>query len=145
MATAEWTCRKLIAMFDSPLRIAGFALLGVGFLLVATQIFGHGGWAKFAQFRVLGELLRGVHGRRARLLLALGLVAWPIGMCVTFAGVGAADSERAARCETYCKAMSYTTSRIGPNSDRDPNDRNTWFVACICEGVGKPAREIRAR
>jgi hypothetical protein len=132
-------------MPNSSLWITGVALFAVGFLLVAGLIFGHGGWAKSAQFRVIGELVRGVHGRRAQMLLALGLVILPMGACLTFAGVTTSDRERAQRCNTQCTAEGYASARIGPNSDRDPNDRRTWFVACICEEPGMAPREFRAR
>ena len=33
---------------------------------------------------------------------------------------------------------------FGPNSDRDPSDRRSWFVACICEAPGRAPREFRA-
>lgn len=131
-------------MPTSPVWFVGLALFAISLLLVASQLFGHGGVAKSAQFRVLGELLRGVHGNRARALLAIGLAMLPIAMCTIFAGVTAGDAERARRCETECTAAGYATSRIGPNSDRDPSDRRTWFVACICEAPGRAPREFRA-
>ena len=92
----------------------------------------------------MGDLVRGTHGQSARLLVALGQVEAPTGLCLIFAGISASDGELETRCEAQCVAAGYASARIGPNSDRDPNDRRTCFVACICEGAGKPPREFRA-
>lgn len=120
----------------SPVFIVGGVLVFLGAILFATQLFGNGGWAKSKQFRVIGELFRGVHGAGARKAVILSFLMMPIGSCLLFSGVFASDAERRDRCEARCAAEGYTSGRIGPNTDRDSGDRSTWFVACICEGGG---------
>ena len=94
---------------------------------------------------MLGELIRGEHGRKARLSLMVSFVVMPIGACFCFGGVAKGDHERFRRCTAYCQSNGYNASRIGPNSDRS-EDRRTWFVACICEegDLGKTPMEVRA-
>lgn len=118
----------------SPLFIVGGALFFVGAILFATQLFRNGGWAKSRQFQVMGELFRGAHGSAARIAVLVSFVMMPIGACLLFGGVAASDAERRNRCEARCSAEGYASGRIGPNSERDSDDRTTWFVACICEG-----------
>ncbi len=124
--------------------IAGAVLLFLGAPLFAGVLFGHGGVRKSAQFRVLGELMRGVHGSLPRALLMLSFLLIVVGSCVTFAAVGAGDRARAKHCEATCTEAGYSTARIGPNSDRVQSDRTTWFVACICEEPGREPLESRA-
>ena len=127
-----------------PIMIAGAVLSATGILIFGALLFSHGGVAKSAQFRVLGELFGGTHGARSRALLLLSFVLLPIGACLLFAGVAAADHERAERCEAFCAAEGYASARMGPNSNRVRSDRSTWFVACICEGGEGEALEIDA-
>lgn len=131
-------------MAVSPLFLVGIAIFFLGGALFGTQLFGHGGWAKSKQFRVIGELLRGAHGTRARRWVVVSLVLLPMGMCLIFSGVTASDFERAERCERHCAREGYASGRIGPNSDRDPQDRSTWFVACICDGNEREPAEFVA-
>ncbi len=130
-------------MTVSPLMIAGAVLFALGGLLFAVVLFGNGGVRKSAQFRVMGELSRGVHGRGARLMFFGSFPLLLAGACLLFAAVGASDRARAKRCEDRCVATGYESSRIGPNSDRT-DDHATWFVACICEGGGQAPVEFRA-
>ncbi|MFT5355052.1 MAG: hypothetical protein ACI9KE_002266 [Polyangiales bacterium] len=128
----------------SPILVVGGALFFVGAILFASQLFRNGGWAKSAQFRVLGELFRGLHGSGARTVVLISLVLMPLGSCFLFAGVASSDVERRDRCETRCAAEGYSSGRIGANSDRVSGDRTTWFVACICEGGAGGALELDA-
>lgn len=131
----------------SPLLVTGGALFFVGFVLFAIALFGHGGLSRSRQFRVIGELFRGDHGRAPRIVATLGVSMVGIGACVCFAAVARSDHQRAERCRAFCGSKGYRSARIGPNSDRIREDRSTWFVACICEeGDQDPARlEVDAR
>ncbi|MFK8004047.1 MAG: hypothetical protein AB8H86_31065 [Polyangiales bacterium] len=130
----------------SPLFLVGGIATFVGAILFATQLFQNGGWAKSRQFQVIGELFRGAHGSGARIAVLISFVMMPIGACLLFAGVASSDAERRNRCEARCSAEGYEQARIGPNSGRDPSDRTTWFVACICEDAidGSDILEIDA-
>lgn len=124
--------------------IVGAVLAFGGAILFASQLFRHGGVNRMHQFRVLGELRRGEHGKTARLLLAVSLVLLPIGACLLFAGVAQSDRQRAERCEQRCLSEGFASAAIGPNSDRVPGDARSRFVACICEGNGRERVEYRA-
>lgn len=130
-------------MAISPLLIAGFVVFTLGFLVFATVLFSNGGVKKSAQFRVMGELTRGVHGQAARLFFFGSFPLLAAGACLCFAAVGSSDRERAQQCEERCVTEGFDTHRIGPNSDRT-DDRATWFVACICESEGREPIEFRA-
>ena len=75
------------------------------------------------------------------------LASFPVmffGACMTFSSVAMSDWERAKACEERCIAEGYEDGRIGPNSDRDQQDRSTWFVACICQRETLPPLEFPA-
>lgn len=124
--------------------VVGGVFVALGGVLFAAQLFGHGGWRKSQQFRVLGELHRGDHGGTARRLFWVSLVLMPVGACLLFASVAQSDRARAKRCEERCAADGFTSGRIGPNSDRVEGDARSRFVACICEADGRESVEHRA-
>jgi hypothetical protein len=131
-------------MILSPPVMAGVALFFAGSLLFCVQLFRHRGIAKGAQLRVLGELFSGAHGPQPRAHMRLGVLMVAVGAVFLFAGVAASDRERARRCDAHCRAAGFRAARIGPNADRDPKDRSTWFVACICEGGEGAPLEVDA-
>jgi hypothetical protein len=122
----------------------GGALFVIGFLIAAGMVFSHGGSRKSAQFRVIGEIMRGDFGPKTKLLTSVGALLMVAGACFAFSGVMMADAARERRCRQLCTSRGFSSGRIGPNSDRDPRDRATAFVACICEGPGREPLETRA-
>lgn len=75
--------------------VAGAAVFFVGALLFGGLLFSHGGVERSAQFRVLGRLLSGGHGPRARRLTLLSLAAVGLGAALLFASVGGSGGEAA--------------------------------------------------
>jgi hypothetical protein len=119
----------------------GVGLFFAGGLLFLGLLFGSGGVQRSRQFAVIGELLRGTHGasRRRGVIVALALLG--TGALTCFAGVGAMDAERSARCRDYCVVEGYDEGRIGPSVDRE---KATRFVACTCTAADRAALELRA-
>lgn len=124
--------------------VVGSLVAGLGFVLFAGVLFSHGGLAKSEQFRVIGEIMRGRRGGGARLVMAVGILGIIAGGCIAFSGVAALDRARAERCREHCRAAGFERARVGPNRDRDPRDRDTWWVACICEGGPSEPIEVPA-
>ncbi len=131
-------------MLAHPLFVVGAIVTALGFLAFAGALFSHGGLPKSQQFRVIGALLRGDHGPRPRLVLVGGFLAMIAGACLLFGGVASRDRARNEACEARCRELGHPRSRMGPNSDRDEQNRRTWWVACICEGGAGEPIELRA-
>lgn len=119
----------------------GLGLFFLGGGLFMGVVFGSGGAAKSRQFAVIGQLLRGEHGRSKRGLTLVALCCLGLGTCGTFAGVASMDAARAERCVERCRAEGHLEGRIGPSVDRDPETR---FVACTCVGGQDESLELRA-
>ena len=131
-------------MVLSPMTVAAAVLFFGGALLFGGLVFAHGGAARSGQLRVIRELLDGDRGVRARRGAIGSLLALMMGAGLLFAAVASSDVERASRCRSHCEAAGYPAARIGPNTGRDPKDRATWFVACICEGGARTPLEVDA-
>ena len=85
----------------------GVGLFFAGGLLFLGLLFGSGGVQRSRQFAVIGELLGGKHGPSRRRGVIVALVLIGTGALTCFAGVGAMDAERAARCRDYCIIEGY--------------------------------------
>ena len=125
------------------LLLAGVASFFAGVALFMGLLFANGGLSKSKQLGVLSELIRGTHGRGARLGLAAAALLVLTGACLAFGGMAMSDAERANACAAACTARGHSRHRIGPNSDRVAGDARTSWVACICEG-GAETVELRA-
>ena len=119
------------------LLLAGFVFFFAGVALFMGLLFANGGVSKSKQFKVLRELVTGMHGRGARLGIVAALLLALTGLCLCFGGVAKSDMERNRACASACAARGHTRHRIGPNSDRVAGDARTSWVACICEGGGE--------
>lgn len=121
--------------------IAGAVLFLAGVLTFLVLLVASGGALRSRQFAVLGQIRSGAMGAGRRRLLLLSFALIGAGAIGCFAGVGAMDRERAARCEAYCTAQGYSQGAIGPSIDRSKAGR---FIACTCSGTGRDALELRA-
>ena len=92
--------------------IAGAVLIFVGVPLFAGVLFGHGGVRKSAQFRVLGELMRGLHGNMPRALLLLSLLLIFVGSCLSFVAVGAGHLAGRGSVQDYLAGRGLSVTRI---------------------------------
>ena len=120
----------------------GAALCMLGAAIFLGLVFSSGGIAKSQQFRVLGELSRGQHGRTKKLLLGVALVLGCFGGCTAMIGASQRDAAVRKACETKCKSDGFEQGKLGPSTERDPQKPNRHkFVACICSG-GKDTLEF---
>ena len=119
---------------------AAFFMLGV--LVFMVVIFSSGGVAKSQQFRVLGEVSRGQHGAGKRLGLGIAVLLIVVGACGAFAGTAQKDAARRTACDAKCKTDGFEQGKLGPSTERHPQQPNKHrFVACICSG-GKDTVEF---
>ena len=119
----------------------GAVLFLAGAMTFLVLLFSSGGAQRSRQFAVLGQLRSGALGtaRRRLLMVSIGLIG--TGAVACFAGVGAMDAARAARCHEYCVARDFSNGSIGPSVDRSTAGR---FVACTCTAPDQPTLELRA-
>ena len=124
------------------MQLVGAALFMVGVLTFMVVVFSSGGVAKSQQFRVLGEVSRGQHGAGKRLGLGVGMLLIVVGACGAFAGTAVKDAGVRKACETKCKADGFEQGKLGPSTERHPQQpKRHSFVACICSG-GKDTVEF---
>jgi hypothetical protein len=125
--------------------VVGAVLFFGGMIAFMAVTFGSGGWRKSRQFRVIGEVMGGKHGRTRRRVAIGALVALAVSVVTLFAGVSMKDRARADRCRAHCRAAGYDGGTIGPSKARQPDDEKAAaFVACTCTAAGKPSLELRA-
>lgn len=119
---------------------AGLFMLGV--LVFMVVLFTSGGSAKSQQFRVLGEIGRGQHGAGKRIGLLAALLLVVVGACGAFVSSASKDAGVRDACTAKCKADGFENGKLGPSTERDPQQPNKHkFVACICSG-GKDTVEF---
>ncbi len=124
--------------------IAGAALFFGGMLTFMAVTFGSGGWSKSRQFRVIGEVMSGKHGRRRKRAATGALIALGVSVVLLVVGISLKDRARAERCRTQCLAAGYQRGTIGPSAAQQPGTGKAGFLACTCTAAGKSPLEWRA-